>query len=189
MKKVFLLLLLLTVAGGFAFSLNILSFPPPLNGGGEVMVDASVGLAAYGGDYSTISVPPLFVNVEYAVHGILPVSLGVFGTFFINDYKDNTNNEELQNSFFTIGGKGNWHWGFDVKWLDIYTGMWIGYRVSHQEKLTGSHNDADGATSKNDFDYGYQIGAHFYLLKNLGLTLEFGYPFVVKTGATLKFKG
>jgi hypothetical protein len=186
MKRLVFLVSFLVAFGGAAFSLNIFSFPPPLNGGGNVIVDAGAGLTAFGDNYDTMSVPPLFVNMEYAFSGILPISVGGFATFFQYNSIDKSSEEEWQYSFFTIGGKANWHWGFDVKWMDLYTGMWIGYKSFYQAKLPDSYYDAPNTGT---FDYGWQVGVRFYLLKNVGIVVESGYPFVLKVGTSLKFKG
>jgi hypothetical protein len=72
-----------------------------------------------------------------------------------------------------FAARGNWHWAFNVKWLDFYTGVSLGYLYSTHSYLPLS--------------LGVQTGAHFYFGKNIGIMGEFGYPVFAKMGLALKF--
>jgi predicted transcriptional regulator len=181
MKKIFLVLLIFIIIGGSAFAFDILSYPPPV-GSGNVMVDAGIGLTL--GDYGTISIPPIFINVEYALPVNVPVSVGGFGAFYRYNYRV-SGNSGWQYTFFTFGGRANWHWGLDISWLDLYSGLWIGYRVFSAGWVGGG--SGYNAPSYGGFDFGFQAGAHFYFSNTIGLVLESGYPFALKAGVALKF--
>jgi len=185
MKKIFFALLVFVATCGFALDFDILSYPPPVDGG-NVMVDAGIGLTAYGSTYGTISIPPIFLNVEYALPASVPISVGGFAAFYRYNYRV-YDNSGWQYTFFTFGGKANWHWGFDINWLDLYSGMWIGYNVFSANWV----GDGYGYTSPSHggIGLGFQVGAHFYFKDNIGLVLESGYPFALKTGVALKFGG
>jgi len=185
MKKYFLVLLIFVVTCGFALDFDILSYPPPVNGG-NVMVDAGIGLTVNGSTYGTISIPPIFLNVEYALPVNLPVSVGGFAAFYRYNFRV-YGDSGWQYTFVTFGGRADWHWGFDINWLDLYSGMWIGYNVFSAEWVGGGSGYT--APSYGGFNYGGQVGAHFYFTSNIGLVLESGYPFVLKAGAALKFGG
>jgi len=187
MKRFLLILLILALSCGFAFAFDILSYPPPLSGG-NIMVDVGVGLSSYGlffDDYGDMSIPPVFLNVEYALPVGVPISVGGFGAFFQNKYEESISGG-WENTFFAFGGRANWHWGFDPDWLDFYTGIWMGYMV-HQAKWYGSNINARNPPSYSALDFGAQVGAHFYFTNTIGLVLESGYPFVLKAGVALKF--
>jgi len=185
MKKYLFLLLVLLITCGSAFAFDILSYPPPINGG-NIMVDAGIGLTAYGSTYGTIAIPPVFFNMEYALPVGAPISVGGFGAFYRYNYRV-VGNSGWQYTFFTFGGRADWHWGFDLSWLDLYSGVWIGYRVFMADWVgSGSGYTAPGY---GGFDFGFQAGAHVYFSNNFGVVLESGYPFALKIGAALKFNG
>jgi hypothetical protein len=184
MKKFILLLLVFIFFVGYAFAFDILSYPPPV-WGGNVMLDAGVGLTFYG-DYGTISIPPIFLNVEYALPVNVPISVGGFGAFYQYNYRV-FGDSGWQYTFITFGGRGNWHWGFDVRWLDLYSGLWIGYSVFMADWVGGGSGYAE--PSYGGFNFGFQAGAHFYFKDNIGAVLETGYPFALKAGVALKLNG
>jgi len=77
MKKFIFVLFVFSIVSGSTFAFDILSYPPPVNGG-NVMVDVGIGLTAYGSTYGRISIPPIFLNVEYALSANAPISVGGF---------------------------------------------------------------------------------------------------------------
>jgi hypothetical protein len=190
MKKLFLLLVVLLVVGGSVSAFDILSYPPPLDGGGQIMINAGLGLEVAGWMYSLfgdLTVPPLFVDVEYALPIKLPISVGGFMAYYQYKYNEWWGwYAEGYLNFLTFGVRANWHWGFDVKWMDLYTGLSLGYR--------GYWYNAHSSSYKTDFDYsgfdlGELIGIHFYFSEHVGAVIETGYPFVLKAGIALKFGG
>jgi hypothetical protein len=76
--------------------------------------------------------------------------------------------------------RGNWHWGFNVNWLDLYSGIAIGYRAFWQDyKLGSGYSGSSAPISNYDYsglDWGLQFGAHFYFTPKVGAMIEIGYP-------------
>ena len=103
MKKFFLALFVFFIISGSAFAFDILSYPPPVDGG-NVMVDIGIGLTAYGSTYSEISIPHIFLNVEYALSADVPISVGGFAAFYRYNYRV-IGDSGWQYTFFTFGGK------------------------------------------------------------------------------------
>jgi len=187
MKKLFLVLLVFLIVGGSVFAFDILSYPPALDGGGSIMIDAGVGISSYGwlyNWYGKMSIPPVFAQVEYALPIGVPISVGGFMAFY--QYKRDYGSYGYRNNFLTIGTRANWHWAFDVDKLDFYTGIWFGYRFHWHSSEYGYYSDS---YTYSAFDYGLQVGAHFYFTPVFGAMVETGYPFLVKTGVALKFGG
>jgi uncharacterized membrane protein len=186
MKKVVLFLLIFAVVGGVAFSFDIMSYPPPLAGGGKLMIDLGVGLH-YGSSYGKMSIPPLFANIEYALPVGVPISVG--GFFALYQYKYSWYSDSDYGwayTFMTFGARGNWHWGFDVSWLDFYTGIWLGWSAVTSKWYGDNYVSSYRSSNYGGFDFGGQVGVHFYFTNNIGLVLEAGYPFL-KAGLALKF--
>ena len=174
MKKVLLVLLILVVVGMSAFAFDPLSYPPALGGGGNVLLDAGIGWwFGLGGFYGySLGIPPIFVNVEYALPVEVPISVGG-GIVF---WQLKAGSESL--TWVSVMGRANWHWGFDVPWLDLYTGVALGYNiVTASAGLYG--------VSYGGFDYGGQAGAHFYFSDKVGAVVEVGYP-ISKVGVAFK---
>jgi hypothetical protein len=111
--------------------------------------------------------------------------VGGFGAFYQYNYRV-VGDSGWQYTFITFGGRADWHWGFDVRRLDLYSGLWIGYSVFMADWVGGGYSAA--APSYGGFDFGFQAGARFYFRDNIGVVVESGYPFALKVGATLKFE-
>jgi hypothetical protein len=169
MKKMLMMPLVLALCCGSAFAFNILSYPPPVRGS-DLQIDIGVGFTGGG----TLRIPPLEFNVEYALPANVPISLGGLVAF----YQTGRRNDGW--TYVTFGGRANWHWAFPVKWLDLYTGIFLGYRYANWEGTSI-------VSSGSGFAFGGQLGAHFYFTKTLGLVVEFGYPFLAKAGLAIKF--
>jgi len=186
MKKLLLLLLVFLIVGSSVFAFDILSYPPALGGGGSIMIDAGIGINYYGwvyNYYGKMSVPPIFAQVEYALPVGVPISVGGFTAFY--QYKYNGYYYTWRNNFVTFGGRANWHWGFDIDKLDVYSGLSLGYRLHFYSGDYDSYN----SYSYGGFDFGAQVGAHYYFTPVFGAMVETGYPFLIKTGVALKFGG
>jgi len=186
MKKLCFLLLILATVGGtvFAADFDILSYPPPVKGG-NILIDAGLGIRGTGYSNSKWRIPPLFVQVEYALPVQVPISVG--GLFTIYSYGYNwSDGEKWTWTDFTIAARGNWHWGFDINWLDLYTGLSLGYTVS-KWKSNWAHSSWGNNSGYGGFYFAGQVGAHFYFTKMIGAVVEVGYPYWIKGGIAFKF--
>ena len=183
MKKIILVFLIMAFAGGSVFAFDILSFPPPVKGG-DIMIDAGIGLRALSYSGAKWVIPPVFAQVEFALPVGVPISVG--GMFTLGKY------EYLWSGLYdstwswmdiTIAGRANWHWGLDISWLDLYTGFATGYTISSFESSVSGHTGAD----YSGIFFSNQVGAHFYFTKNIGAMAEVGFPYWLKGGIALKF--
>jgi hypothetical protein len=193
MKKIVLLLLVFAVVGGSAFAFDILSFPPPLEGGGSVMIDAGIGLRYLSLASHKMTMPPLFLNVEYALPVGVPISVGLglaVGQWKYNNlvYSYLGYDYGYKVTYITPYVRANWHWGFDISWLDFYTGLGFGVdiaAVKWNDDLSRNYLNKPS----NYFYYAFQAGAHFYFSKYVGAVVETGFPYYIKAGIALKFGG
>jgi hypothetical protein len=173
MKKLIVLLLLIGCLGGVAFAFDIMSYPPPVSNG-NIFIDAGIGLGL-GSHKGHIKIPPLFAQAEYALSPV-PVSVGGVVSFWQYGSTDYTHNN------LAILGRGNWHWGFNVDWLDLYTGLTLGYRSRWETDRSGPTTTTSRA---GYFDWGLQVGAHFYFTPKIGAMVEIGYP-MMRAGVAFK---
>jgi hypothetical protein len=181
-KKLFLVLLILAVFAGSVFAFEFLSYPPPVSGG-NVMVDTGIGFVYTGYNRGKFGIPPLFLQVEYALPVVVPISVGAGVSFY--QWKYPIHGDTLKETFVTPAFRANWHWGFDVSWLDFYTGAWFGYTIWN---LKSSNSFWDYlAVGSSGLDWGFQAGVHFYFSNTIGVMVETGYPYLIKAGLTIKF--
>jgi hypothetical protein len=171
MKKLLVLFLLAGCLGGSLFAFDIMSYPPPVSSG-NVLVDAGVGLGF--GNSGSLKIPPLGVSADYALPQV-PISVGggvAFWQYGKSSTIANVTTEETDSSL-AIFGRGNWHWGINVSWLDLYTGFSLGYKMDWE---TERANSVSTTKSGGGFYPAFQVGAHFYFAKNIGAMIEFGLP-------------
>ena len=189
MKKIILVLLILAIVGGAAFAFDPLSYPTSLGGGGSFLIDTGIGFwyTNYPSHYGKLSIPPLFLNVEYTLPVNFPISVG--GGVSFSQWKfDRFQFYDYTQTFITPLARVNWHWGFDISWLDLYTGVSAGW--TQVSTVWGrSYGGSITPAGKSGFYVDPHVGAHFYFTDFFGAVVEAGYPFLVKGGVTLKLGG
>jgi len=202
MKRFLLVLLILAVIGGAAFGFDFLSYPPSV-GGNAVMLDMGVGInwaVVWSGifnlvgldNWGTMKIPPIFFDAAYALPNI-PLSVGLSVSYFQFNFSGTGYgyNYGWNNNFLNVGAKADWHWGFDTKVIDFYTGLTLGYMIWWYSAWWGPAYASTASTPRDlsDFDYGLHVGAHFYFTKIFGVMVEVGYPYLIKGGLSFKFGG
>lgn len=175
MKKLCMVLLVVCI-GGSAFAFDILSYPPPVKGG-NILIDAGLGFGiGYEGD---LRIPPIFAQVDYALPQI-PISVGGNISYWQNGERWGYSGYRVDYTYnyLAVVARGNWHWGFNISWLDLYSGLSIGYRAFWKDYDLPSGLNEDLLPTRNygGMDWGLQIGAHFYFTEKIGLALELGFP-------------
>jgi hypothetical protein len=164
-----------------------MSYPPPVSGG-NILIDAGIGLG-FGYKGST-KIPPIFAQVEYALPQI-PISVGGLVSFWQTSWDNGLGGPyaiDWTYNYLAILGRGNWHWGFDIDWLDLYSGLSLGYRAFWTKYTLGSAWQAGYKPEEpkyGGFDFGFQLGAHFYFTEKIGAMVELGYP-MMRVGIAIK---
>jgi len=187
MKKLLLVLLVFLIVGGSVFAFDILSYPPALGDGGAVMLDLGVGWSYYSWFWSLVgsetAVPPIYIDAQYALPNI-PISVGLTTAYW--QYKYSYYSDVTRSHYLFVGTKADWHWGFPMNVMDVYTGLTLGYRFQWWSDYNSFYHDY---YSYDGFDYGAHVGIHFYFTDVFGAMVETGYPFLVKAGVSFKFGG
>ena len=189
MKKLFFVFLILMVFGSSIFAFDITRYPPPINAG-DFIIDAGLGFIRTGYNLGSYSVPPLFVQAEFALPPV-PVSLGAGLLYFGWKYAYPLEELAVPTGFnmhiVTPQFRVNWHWGFDVVWLDLYTGVGFGWdivRTKWENAPDGWSADPPGSSG---VFWNFQVGAHFFFSQGVGAVLEAGYPYLMKAGISFRF--
>ena len=188
MKKLIFVLLIFAVVGISAFAdTDWLQYPPSVKGG-DILLSAGIGYAGWG-NYSgwKMSIPPIVITGEYCLPVGLPISVG--GLFSISRYYwEYLNTYKWTHTYVIVAGRGNWHWNFDVNWLDVYTGINLGYR-SHSTSYSGPNDWYSNAQSwsYSGVYFGTQVGANFFFTDMFGVNVEVGWPIYIKAALAVKF--
>ena len=152
------------------------------------MIDVGIGLRDLGLSGHKMTIPPLFLQGEYALPVGVPISVGAGISF--GQWKSNFWVYGYKVTYITPYVRANWHWGFDISWLDFYTGFSLGADIASVKwNEDWMHNYAGGGVAKSRFFWAFQAGAHFYFSKYVGAVVETGYPYWIKAGIALKFGG
>ncbi|MDR0323652.1 MAG: hypothetical protein LBI12_04305 [Treponema sp.] len=178
----FVLVAVLVTGTAFA-QFDLMSYPPPLSGG-NVLFDGGIGMAYTGYD-GKWAFPPVFIQAEYCLP-MLPLSVGASVSFYRWKYELSLLSVDygFTLTVFTPAARVNWHWGLNIDWLDIYTGISLGYQVVNAKYNSSAVTTGAAAST---FYWGGQAGARFYFTENIGAMIETGYPYWAKAGIALKF--
>jgi hypothetical protein len=187
MKKLLVVFLFVGFAGS-VFAFDIASYPPPIKSG-NIMLDAGIGLGFSGYGSGKLKVPPLFAQVDYALPNI-PITLGGHISYYQYAWETGytSYNWTYTWNFLGLFFRANWHWGFEVNWLDLYSGLNLGYRVFWEKvEYPSGYTGAKTEYNYSGFDWGLTlVGARFYFTDKIGAMVELGYPHL-RAGITFKF--
>jgi hypothetical protein len=168
------------------FALDATTYPTVV-AGSHALINAGVGFGP--ARYGSVSIPPLVATADIPVFlGGLPLSFGgMVGftqskwTYWGNDY--------LAYNVLVFGGRGNYHFNFEVDKLDAYAGLTLGWEIG----TWSSSNSADDYWLKyygnySGFHFGFHAGARYFFTNTIGAFAEAGYGLTyIKAGLSLKF--
>lgn len=183
MKKFYVLIVALIIGATASVSaMDFKSYPDAFKKG-SLALNAGIGLGTpYA--YGTGGIPPLSVSVDYALPiADLPLSFGALVGFSTSSFRywDNTGWDFTN---ICIGARGAYHFDFDVKGLDTYAGIMLGYNLELVNEVGTTFLTIP---SHSQFAWGGYIGARYFFIPNVGAFAELGYSFSYATlGVTLK---
>ncbi|MCL2070242.1 MAG: hypothetical protein FWH19_04575 [Treponema sp.] len=188
MKRFVLILLVFVLASASAFAFDIMQYPPTVESG-DFLLNAGVGFGSFGATSWHVKIPPIAVSLEYCLDTAAPISVGGMVSFLQYGWDYLGGQESWTHTFIIFAGRANWHWNFDVDWLDFYTGLSLGYQYFNAE-----YSGPDQLWLDRFYDWNYggfywagQLGARFFFSQKIGAVAEFGYPMLLKAGITFKF--
>lgn len=182
MKKFYVLIVALIIGATASVSaMDFKSYPDAFKKG-SLALNAGIGLGTpYA--YGTGGIPPLSVSVDYALPiADLPLSFGALFGFSTSSYRYSGYGWDFTN--ICIGVRGAYHFDFDVKGLDTYAGIMIGYNIVTTTEIGTPTGYAPSASA---LAWGGYIGARYFFIPNVGAFAELGYSFSYATlGVTVK---
>jgi len=177
MKKFYVLIVALIIGATASVSaLDLTSYPSAFKKG-NIALNAGIGLG-YNSFIRTMGIPPLSASVDVAVPiADLPFSFGgIVGFSTSTQYYGIT---PYTYSDINICGRGAYHFNFDVKGLDTYAGLSIGYDIG------GTNSPYE--VYPGYFAFGVYIGARYFFNPNIAVFAETSSVFSYLTaGVTFK---
>ena len=185
MKRIIFVLLIVSMVAFSALAVDFMSYPPPVDGG-DLLLNAGVGFGGFGQPGSTVRIPPIVGALEYCLPLGVPVSVGGVVSFY--QYGWTSEFWSYVHTYFTLAGRANWHWNIDVEWLDLYSGISIGYtNHSYSSKGPSGQDDPRPNLNYGGLYWAGQVGARFYFVETIGAFAEIGHPMWLQMGITFKF--
>ena len=162
-----------------------LLYLPPSVQPGDVLISAAIALATDLPNDARFSwvIRPFRLSAEYVLPIDLPISVGARFGYERERYRWTSFQEEVDTTtHMTFAAAVNWHWNIDVNWLNLYTGIALGfYRYSLSSTVPGDSESSSGV------GMGFQIGARFFFLQNFAALLEISPPHFLAIGLTFRF--
>jgi len=167
MKKVLVTILVL-------FFVSSLSFGQVYKKG-VTNLNAGVSIGGFAGGYGTSDFPPISLGLQFGIHekisvgGIVGYSSSSYdyGSWFGNDYS-------WTYRYILVGARGEYHFiDLDVKDVDVYGGLTIGYNIVSVSEPTGFSGSYSVGASY--LFYGFHAGARYMFSPKIGVFGELGY--------------
>jgi hypothetical protein len=193
MKRILIVVLVLTAATASVQALDWTSYPDAIEGG-LVQINAGVGIGApiYGG--ANLVIPPLVASADFNLPiGGLPFTLGAFFGFTTSKWEQSVAGYgyKVETTGLGFGARFGYHPDFGIKNLDTYANVELGwFAVTAKASSTGGAASASYSTpALGGFLYGANIGARYFFIKNVGVFAELGYSALTfaKAGIALQF--
>jgi hypothetical protein len=179
----------ITLVTASVSALDFTKYPSAFKQGSKVV---QLGIGAGTALYGNTVVPPLSASIDVAVPiSDLPFSFGglIGFTSSQDTYRYDSNNKYTYDySVFAIGGRSAYHFNFDVKNLDTYLGLMLGYYIVNSRYTgTGSYSSVSGSAGGSTFAWSGYIGGRYFLKPTLGAFAELGAGFTYLTaGVAIK---
>ncbi len=180
-KLVLVVMILFIAATGTAlFAQDWQNYSPSFQDG-DFAVQAGLGLIPTFAYYGDITIPPISVAVDYGkTIADLPLSFGGFLGYTSSKYYS-----YYELSYLIIGARAAYHVDFEVKNLDAYAGVMLGYNVIMEKVLDSTYHGSYGSGALAFSGY---VGARYFFTDNLAAYGELGYGIsVISLGVTYKF--
>ena len=166
MKKLVLLLALVVLVGGAAFSFDLTTFPDPLRPGAlEVNIGGTLGSYwYYGTSFGAI------VAVDYCLS--LPIAITVGGEAGIMITGGGYYSYSRNMAMIPIMVRGAWHPNFEVPNLDVYAMLKLGYGLGFWTKESSSAYT--NFSNPGGFIFGGVLGGRYFFSKGMAVYAELG---------------
>jgi hypothetical protein len=178
-----------------AFGVDWKAYPDSIKAG-NIIVNAGVGVGTP--LYGKMTIPPLVVNVDYALPmGGIPFTLGGFFVFNQSTFEEEWIGASSRYGYIhtytgtAFGARLAYHPNFEVKNLDAYATFALGYYLyGATTKYTGEWLVSKSKPANYDTIYfGFNLGARYFFTPVVGVWGELGYSALsyITAGISVKF--
>lgn len=167
MKKVLVTLTVLVLVSTLSFAQTYKK--------GVTNLNAGVSIGGLAGLYGTADFPPISLGLQFGIHEKLSVGgiVGYSSSTYDWGYWGNTNWKWTYRYIF-VGARGEYHFvDVDVKDMDLYGGLTLGYNIVSVSEPSGFTGDYTAQGSY--LLYGFHAGARYMFSPKIGVFGELGY--------------
>ena len=169
MKKILMILLVLAVVGGTAFAFDAKSHPEPMQKG-SFMISPTFGIGTYYYAGATLAFTAAF---DYALPINFGLTVGGEVGFAMTTYSGWGYGYTYKPFAIPIMAKVAWHPNFEVKGLDPYVTLKMGFAIGILgcTKKYGSYE----AKAASGFAMGWDVGCRYFFNNSIGVFGELGF--------------
>lgn len=138
-------------------------------------LNAGISIGGLAGLYGTADFPPISLGLQFGVHEKLSVG-GIVGYSSSSYDFGHWNGQDWSWTYryIFVGARGEYHFvDVDVKDLDLYGGLTLGYNIVSVSEPTGYTGPYTAESSY--LLYGFHAGARYMFSPKLGVFGELGY--------------
>lgn len=142
---------------------------------GVTNLNAGISIGGLAGLYGEADFPPLSLGLQFGIHEKISVG-GIVGYSSSSyDYGFYSNDDySWTYTYIFVGARGEYHFvDVDVKDLDLYGGVTLGYNIVSVSEPTGFSGNYDVGASY--LLYGFHAGARYMFSPKIGAFAELGY--------------
>jgi len=148
---------------------------------GVTNLNAGVSIGGLAGLYGTSDFPPVSLGLQFGIHEKISVGgiVGYSSSSIDGSYWNGNNfvRGDWTWTYIFIDARGEYHFvDVDVKDLDLYGGLTIGYNIASLSTPSGYVEYAGyGYTGDSYLLYGFHAGARYMFSPKIGVFGELGY--------------
>ena len=175
MKKFLLVLVILAIVGGAAFAFDVNTFPSPIEKG-SVLISPGFGLGSYWSAGAGWGISTAFggaLAVDYALPINFALTLGAEAGFLYSSLDWGISSASGSLTTVPIMFRIAWHPNFEVKGLDVYAMLKLGFALGFWGGDAKKYGGND-VKNPNGFAWGTQVGVRYFFTDNIGIFGEFG---------------
>lgn len=159
---------------------------------GQTVGQLGIGVGGLGGFYGSSSLPVLSLGLDFGIEKNISVGgrVGYTASTVENPFFFQGANRlyRWKYTYFTIAGRGSYHYPIDNENIDLYGGMDLGYNiVSSKYEGDAITRTVVASSSGSYLFWGIHLGGRYYFAKTFAAFAQLGYGFgILNVGISMK---